>query len=126
MITITILAGIALIVIGVAFYVGTNYESVTALIPAFVGIAMLLCGAFAFKPNLRSHMMHLALVLSVLVIIAFGHRAWTTVMSDGSASALAAMLLSIFVCLAHVVLGVRSFLAARHKRKAEHAGQEKA
>lgn len=123
MIVITLLVGIVLIVLGVGFYVMTNYVSATALIPAFLGVAIVLCGAFAFKPKLRHHMMHLALVLSLLAIIAFGHRAWITAFSEeGKATTLTELLLSIAVCAGYIALGVRSFLAARRQRKQEQAG----
>jgi hypothetical protein len=120
MIFMTMLTGVALIVIGVAFKIGTGTQSLTALIPAIPGVLILLCGLFAFKHKLRPHLMHAALVLSVLTIIAFAARVPSVAFAqEGKASVLAALLLSIFVCLAHVVIGVRSFIAARRQRKAE-------
>ncbi len=59
----TIVVGILLIVLGVGFYAGLmaaedSAPSVTALIPAFFGLPILLCGLLALKESLRMHAMH--------------------------------------------------------------------
>ena len=114
----TILTGLALILIGVGFFVGTGSEHETALIPVIPGLLILLAGAFAFKPNLRMHLIHGALVLALLTVIGvLVQRAWTITAAE------AAQLLSVLVCVAYIAVGVQSFLAARRKRKAEAAGE---
>lgn len=41
--------GLALIALGVAAYLASGRESVTALIPAFFGLALAICGVIAMK-----------------------------------------------------------------------------
>ena len=45
---ISLVVGILLVVQGVGFYVGTSSRSITALIPAFVGLPILVLGIVAF------------------------------------------------------------------------------
>ncbi len=66
---ITTIFGTILIIMGVAGYFGTGRESVTALIPAFFGLPLILLGVLACKkPNLRKHVMHVAVLLGLLAI----------------------------------------------------------
>ncbi len=121
MTAITMLAGLALIAIGIGFKVGTGTESYTALIPAIPGVLMLLCGIFAIVTKRRSLFIHIALVLALLSGLAFAMRVPKTIGDDGKASVLAALLMSILVCGGYIALGVRSFRAARRRRKLEKA-----
>ena len=59
---ITIALGSLLILIGVGFYFGTGATSVTALIPAFLGIPMAVAGVLARRESLRKHAMHAAVL----------------------------------------------------------------
>ena len=61
---ITIGLGILLILLGLGGYFGTDAKSFTALIPAFVGVPLLLLGCLALKDNLRKHAMHAAVTPS--------------------------------------------------------------
>jgi hypothetical protein len=45
----TIGFGVALIILGVGAYLGSGRESATALIPAFFGVALAICGGLALK-----------------------------------------------------------------------------
>lgn len=53
MLRLTVIVGGLLVVLGVGAYVLSGAVSVTALIPAFVGVVLLLCAALARRPNLR-------------------------------------------------------------------------
>ena len=65
--TIAITFGILLSALGLGAYVGTGSESITALIPAFLGAPILLCGILAkIFPNARMHVMHVAALLGLL------------------------------------------------------------
>ncbi len=50
---ITILTGVVLIMLGLAGYFGTRRESITAMIPAFVGLPLRGLGLLALKPAAR-------------------------------------------------------------------------
>ena len=57
---------VALIVLGLAAYVGTGRVSVTALIPAFFGIALGGLGALGLKDRFRVPSAYGGIVLSVI------------------------------------------------------------
>ncbi len=60
----TISIAIAMILLGAAVYLATGMESVTALIPSFIGVPILLCGLLAAKA--RTPALVAALVFNVL------------------------------------------------------------
>lgn len=62
----TLVLGVVLIVIGVGFYFGTGAQSVTALIPAFLGVPIGLCGLLAFAESRRRIALPIAFVFAVL------------------------------------------------------------
>jgi uncharacterized membrane protein len=62
----TRLLGIVLIVVGVIAYVVTGAESVTALLPAFLGLPILIVGMLAGAPSRQRAMIIVAVVLAVL------------------------------------------------------------
>ena len=65
----TCLYGTLLIVLGIVAYAVTGAVSVTALIPAFVGVPVLLCGLLAHRESLRKHVMHAASALTLLAVL---------------------------------------------------------
>lgn len=66
----TCIYGACLIVLGVVGYAVTGAVSVTALIPAFVGVPVLLCGILgACRESLRKHVMHVASALALLAVL---------------------------------------------------------
>ena len=65
MIRTTLLFAAALIGVGVFFYFDTGREIVTALIPAFIGVALGVCALLGRNPELHMHVMHVAVLLSV-------------------------------------------------------------
>jgi hypothetical protein len=113
----TVVIGSVLVVLGVVGYAATAAASVTALIPSLVGVLMLLCAAAARKPGWHRHGIHAALVVALL-------GALGTLMNvvrigevfAGTAERPAAVIEStvMFVLLVgYLVMGVRSFVAAR-------------
>jgi hypothetical protein len=112
--------GIVLIILGVGGYFGTGQTSVTALIPAFFGLAFLILGWLARKDQLRKHAMHLAAVLGVLGVIGGALRPVRKLVAGESVEMTAPVLLQltmIVLCAVFVGLCVRSFMAARRSRK---------
>lgn len=118
----TAIVGAALVLTGVLAFVLTATSSVTALIPAFVGGLLLICGAIASRPALHRHGIHAALVValvgalgSLMNVIKIGQ------LFDGSATRPVAIITSLILfvlCAGYVALGVRSFVAARKARTA--------
>ena len=112
---ITIIFGVLLSVTGVAGYFQTGAQHVTALIPTFLGVPLIICGILAAKENLRMMAMHIAVLLGLLGFLgSIGtlfkeNQAQAALISKGITSAL---------CLVFVILCVRSFIQARKAREA--------
>ena len=125
---ITIACGVLLLIEGFIFYLGWQQlgaakRSITALIPAFVGFPLLFLGAFSeSKPHLRMHLMHAAVTLTLLGFLASGPMGVIGLIKKGAAAGPIAQLIMGLICLVHVVLSVRSFIAARRAREAGGAG----
>jgi hypothetical protein len=123
----TLICGALLVLVGIVGY-GTaepNAEgkvSPTALIPAFFGAALIVCGALAFKDNLRKHVMHLAAMVGLVGAIGGFMPLIRQVSKTGEfdptkPSAIAGELM-ILICVVFVGLCVNSFIQARKARKA--------
>ncbi len=127
-----ILFGIILLILGVGAYLVSGMESVTAMIPAFFGLPILLLGVLGARvEKARMHAMHAAVLIA---LIGFLGGAMMVVRSlpaifgeDELERPLAAgvsFLLAV-VTLAFIILSVKSFIDARRARKAgEPAGDE--
>jgi hypothetical protein len=128
MAAITIVTGAVLTAIGWYVFDATNREHVTALIPAFLGLALVLLGGLSFKEGLRKHTMHAAAALASLGFLAFtgrGAPSWPVALGlvNGTVSKEAAYgtLSSAVVCLVFVLLCVNSFVQARKRRRQAEA-----
>ena len=62
----TIVYGVIFIIMGLYGYFGISSESITALIPAFFGVPMLILGWFGLNEKYLKHTMHVAAVLNLL------------------------------------------------------------
>ncbi len=120
----TIIVSILLIAMGLGAYFGTGMVSLTAMIPAFVGLPLLVLGLLARNPACRMHAMHVAVMISLIGFLAGAGRGlmkvsaiWST---DPEVKKLPVILSLAMgaVCAVHVVLCVRSFIAARKARQA--------
>jgi hypothetical protein len=126
MVLFSIALGIILTLLGVLGYALSGGESVTALIPSFFGIPVLILGLLARKEHLRKHMMH-AITLLALIGFAGSARGLSTFvdMLSGSevARPLATAMQSIMalLTLAFVIFAVKSFIDARRQRDASAA-----
>ena len=119
-----IIAGMLLTLLGLVTYffaipLGAEKASVTALIPTFVGVPLMLLGYFSVaKPNLRMHLMHVAVLLGLLGFLASAGRFISVMIKNpnfgiGPASLSAmAIITGVFV-----VMCIRSFIAARRARE---------
>ena len=112
----TRLFGLILIVLGVASYVMTGRTSITAMIPAFFGAALVVCALIARQEKARKHAMHAAVALGLIGgLMALG-RGVPGVMRAGMTPAVLSQLAMGVLLLIYVALGVQSFIAARKAR----------
>ncbi len=115
---ITIGIGCVLIALGVGGYFGTGRESMTALIPAFVGLPLALLGVVALNDGRRKHAMHAAAALGLLGFLGAsrGFAKLPALLTGGEVEKPVAAYMQIamsLVCLVFLVLCVRSFIRAR-------------
>jgi len=112
-----IACGTLLVLIGILGYINgvmANHESFTALIPAFVGIVLLLLGIFARKnEGLRKHLMHAAVLIALLGFLASAGRLVSKLGSLSYNAAVVSQVSMALVCLLFVILAVKSFIDAR-------------
>jgi peptidoglycan/LPS O-acetylase OafA/YrhL len=128
----TIVISLLLVGVGAFGYLNQDIDpekgtkSITALIPAFVGGVLLLCGLLALVgPGVRKHAMHLAAVLGLLGFLGGFMPLQRQLSKDGAIdvtkpSAVSGLVMS-GLCLLLVVLCVNSFIQARKARKAAGA-----
>lgn len=111
-----ILAGATLVVVGIVVTIASDSESVTSLIPAFVGAVFVGLGLLAqAKPALNHHVMHAAAGLALLGVLG----SLGSVFGRGSEGwALFAQLATVVVLGGFLYLAVQSFRAARIAREA--------
>jgi len=110
-----------LLVLGISLYLGSGRASVTALIPAFFGVAFAACAAVATNATRRKHAMHAAAVLALLGAIgsARGIPDALELLGGGTVERPAAawgQIAMMLLCIVFLVLAVRSFVAARRAR----------
>lgn len=116
--------GTALVVVGVVGYVVSGAASVTALIPAFAGVLLLMCAALAGTPTRRRHAMHVAAAISLLGLLgALPNALRIGEVFAGTAGrplAVVSSTLMAVLLLVHLVAAVRSFVRARRDRLVAH------
>ncbi len=108
-------------IIGYGYGFANGNASLTALIPALFGVILVALGAAArAKEDLRKHLMHGALVIALLGFLAtVSSFLKLPTLIDGTAqrpAAVVAQFATAVVCLAFLILGIRSFIDARRNR----------
>lgn len=112
----------ALIVLGLVGYlgwesIGASKQSVTALIPAFVGLPMLLGGLVALKSTMAG--MHIAVLFSALGALAgLGRLIPGAIKGELTGPGPVLIAIMAAICLFFTVMAIRSFKAARRAREA--------
>ncbi len=113
----SIACGALLILVGIIGYVYglmNNVASVTALIPAFFGIVLVILGFLAkSKESLRKHLMHGAVLIGLLGFILPLGRLLSKISSITLSAAVISQIAMALICLVFVILCVKSFIDAR-------------
>lgn len=117
----SIIFGIILITLGFISYFGISSESITALIPAFLGIPVLILGIIAVSEKYLKHSMHAA---ALLMLLGFGGTVGGLLkffrMLGGEVferpSAITIQAIMAVLCLIFLIFAVKSFIDARKKK----------
>ena len=120
----TIGLGAVLCAIGLWGYFGSASEnpSMTALIPFFFGVILVICGLIARVDRFRMHAMHVAVLTSLIGFIAAAGRGVPklgTLVSDipdSEKRPVRLIMLMALICLIQVVFSMVSFIKARRRR----------
>jgi hypothetical protein len=109
--------GRLLVLIGIIGYASGMYggnASPTAFIPAAFGIVLMLLGHLAVRSESgRKHLMHAALVVALVGFIVPAARLVSKMSDLTLNAAVISQLAMAIICLVFILLGVRSFAAAR-------------
>lgn len=109
---ITVWFAALLLLLGVGFYLGTGMKSATALIPAFVGVPLGVCGLLSRTPRSTKVAMHVAVVLAALGAVApLGRLIPNWAQTPGVVKV--EMIAMAVLCAVLLAIYVRSFIAAR-------------
>ena len=114
---IAVAVGVLLLIQGIGFYFGTASKSVTALIPSFVGLPILILGVIAFRESARKHAMHLAALLATLGLLAAVGRMASAGLHLSPAGV--SLVLMTILTGGFLVLCIKSFIDARRRQRGE-------
>ena len=117
----SIVWGIIFILMGLYGYFGISSESITALIPTFFGIPLLILGWIGLNEKYLKHAMHGAAVLNLLGFAGtLGGLIKFFKMLGGAETARPAAVtvqaIMAVLCLVFLILAVKSFIDARKNR----------
>ena len=117
---VAIYTGIILVAMGALFYLFPEDEqSVTALIPSFIGLGLLIPGYLAYtNENMKIHAMHAAVLVSLIGTLGGAMGLPDMIAGDFNRPTIARLLLLIF-CGEYMIFSIMSFRAARIKREQE-------
>jgi hypothetical protein len=118
---ITMTIGIILTILGIGSYFGTGMQSITALIPAFFGLTLILLAYIARSEAARKTAMHIAMVVAAIGLIGSFSGLISLFTLIGGAdvarpAAVIAQAVMAITCIVYLVLGIRSFIVARRQR----------
>ena len=117
----SIVFGMILIILGLISYFGISSESVTALIPAFLGVIVLILGFLALNEKYLKHSMH---AVAVLMLLGFAGTVSGLIkffrMISGEVferpSAITVQAIMAVICLIFLIFAIKSFIDVRRNR----------
>jgi len=114
--------GVVFILMGLISYFGISSESITALIPTFFGIPMLILGWLGMNEKYLKHTMHGAAVLMLLGFLGTisGLIKFFKMLSgvqQERPSAVTVQSIMALMCFIFLIFAVKSFIDARKNKK---------
>lgn len=112
-----------LLAVGLGGFAASGSHAPTALIPAVLGVLLALCAAVARNPKARMHAMHAAVLVALVGLVGSlpGALQLPVLLSGGPVArplAVVAQTATAVLCLAYLVVAIRSFIQARRERLA--------
>ena len=119
---ITVIFSVIYIALGLGGYFLTGSVHKTELIPAAIGVILLVLGLLGSNEKLRMHVMHAALLIGLLALLGTASSLLKLPSAiDGTAArpgAVFAQAATAVLSVVYLGVGVRSFIAARRARSA--------
>ena len=104
----------ALVLLGLATWLGAGRTSLTAMIPAFFGIPLGLAGMIALRDGWRKHALHAAAAIALIGALGALSRALPALsLSEPIRLATLSQLVMGIALLVYLALCIRSFIQAR-------------
>ena len=120
---ISVLFGILLSVLGLYGYLGMGRASVTALIPLFIGVPIIILGVLAFDEKKIKHSMHAASVLVLLGLIGSVYRFLEKLIIGNMDSSSIVLIIMTAICIIFLIFAINSFIEARKAREKKQAAE---
>ncbi len=119
--TLTIIMGIILITMGIIGYFGLGSQSITALIPAFLGLPLVILGVLGLNEKRLKITMHIASVLMLLGFLGTVGGLFKFFRMIGGAEvqrpeAIIVQAIMAVLCLIYLIFAIKSFIDARRKK----------
>jgi O-antigen/teichoic acid export membrane protein len=114
----TVVFGLLLTLLGLTGYFMTGTSSITALIPAFLGVILLVLGILARSTPVRKHAMHAAAMVALVGFLGALFSLLRTPIGLRPAMAVLSQAATVLLTGVFVALCVRSFIDARRARRA--------
>jgi uncharacterized membrane protein len=118
---ISIVFGVLLSVLGLYGYFGMGKVSITALIPLFIGVPILILGVLAFDKQRLKHSMHAASVLIILGLIGCLYRLVHKIIIGNIDESSIILILMSAICIIFLILAINSFIEARKASEKKQA-----
>lgn len=109
----TLLNGFILISMGIWGYIASEYGSITALIPAFVGLLILLLSKGMKSENKAAE--YIVYALTILILIAL-YRPFSSAMESDNSMAIFRILFMMAGCVIALMAYVKKYLRLRNKK----------
>jgi len=120
---VSIVFGFLLSVLGLYGYFGMGRVSITALIPLFIGVPIIILGLLAFNEKRIKDSMHAASVLVLLGLIGSVYRfLQKVIMGNLDGSSMILIIMSV-LCIIFLILAINSFIEARKARGKKQAAR---
>jgi hypothetical protein len=121
--TLTTFVAVLLIAVGLGGFVGSGLQARTALLPAALGVLLAVCAVLARNPKARMHAMHAAVLVALVGLLGSlpGVLHLPALLAGQPVVGplvVAAQSITAVLCLAYLVVAIRSFIQARRARAA--------